>query len=258
MGLLIAVVVHAANIQDREGAKLLLAKLKGQFSRLKLIWADGGYSGKLIEWTLELGGWVLEIVKRSDDVSGFKVLPHRWVVERTFGWLGRYRRLSKDYEELTQSSEAMIRIAMIIPRAGDISAFALGGRYRMEKVLLRQDALQSCESAMLQMQFTEEEKKALRYERFHHLHPRVQQKMDALLLKSHNLPHATIASILDIDEGTLRTYLQDYQQGGIERLKTINWHGSQSELSQHQGTVKDFFCKIRQRLSRTPRRRLPS
>ena len=113
MGLLIGLVVHAADIQDRDGAKLLLEKLKGNFSRLKLIWADGGYAGKLIEWTQQLGGWVLEIVKRSDDVKGFKVLPHRWVVERTFGWLGRYRRLSKDYEELTESSEAMIQIAMI-------------------------------------------------------------------------------------------------------------------------------------------------
>jgi putative transposase len=113
MGLLIALVVHAADVQDRDGARLVLEKLKGQFSRLKLIWADGGYSGKLIEWAKELGGWVLEIVKRSDDVSGFKILPHRWVVERTFGWLGRYRRLSKDYEELTDTSEAMIRVAMI-------------------------------------------------------------------------------------------------------------------------------------------------
>ena len=113
MGLLIGLVVHAADIQDRDGAKLLLEKLKGRFSRLKLIWADAGYAGKLIEWTRQLGGWVLEIVKRSDDVTGFKVLPHRWVVERTFGWLGRYRRLSKDYEELTESSEATIRIAMI-------------------------------------------------------------------------------------------------------------------------------------------------
>ena len=111
--MLIGLVVHAADIQDRDGARLLLEKLTGKFSRLKLIWADGGYAGKLIEWTQQLGGWVLEIVKRSDDVKGFKVLPRRWVVERTFGWLGRYRRLSKDYEELTESSEAMIRIAMI-------------------------------------------------------------------------------------------------------------------------------------------------
>jgi putative transposase len=113
MGLLIAVVVHAADIQDRDGAKLLLEKMKGKCRRLKLIWADGGYAGKLIEWTKQLCGWVLEIVKRTDDLAGFKLLPHRWVVERTFGWIGRYRRMSKDYEELPESSEAMIHIAMI-------------------------------------------------------------------------------------------------------------------------------------------------
>lgn len=111
---------------------------------------------------------------------------------------------------------------------------------------------------MLQMQFTEEEKKALHYERFHHPHPRVQQKMEAVLLKSHNLPHEKIASILQIDEGTLRSYLQAYQQGGIEQLKIINWHGPQSELSQHQNTLKNFFCKIRRRLSHMPQSRLKS
>ncbi len=93
---MLAVVVHAASIQDRDGAKLVLAKLKGRFARLKLIWADGGYAGQLIEWTRALGRWVLEIVKRSDDMTGFVVLPKRWIVERTFGWFGRYRRLSKD------------------------------------------------------------------------------------------------------------------------------------------------------------------
>lgn len=113
MGLLIGIVVHAADIQDRDGAKLLLQKMAGHFPRLKLIWADGGYAGKLVDWTKQLCGWVLEIVKRTDDLAGFKLLPHRWVVERTFGWLGRYRRLSKDYEELTESSEAIIHIAMI-------------------------------------------------------------------------------------------------------------------------------------------------
>lgn len=113
LGLLIAVVVHAANIQDRDGAKLVIAKLKGICPRLKLIWADGGYAGKLIEWVKEFGSWALEIVKRCDDVTGFKILPRRWVVERTFGWLGKYRRLSKDYEMLPESSEAMIYIAMI-------------------------------------------------------------------------------------------------------------------------------------------------
>ena len=113
LGLIIAVVVHAGNIQDRDGAKLVMAKLLGLFPRLKLIWADGGYAGQRVGWAAAFGQWVLEIVKRSDDVKGFKLLPHRWVVERTFGWLGRYRRHSKDYEYLTDSSEAMLKISMI-------------------------------------------------------------------------------------------------------------------------------------------------
>ena len=113
MGLLLMVVVHAANIQDRDGAKLVLEKVRGRFPRLKLIWADGGYAGKLIDWVKQTCGWVLEIVKRNADLKGFHVLPRRWVVERTFGWLGRYRRFSKDYEEFTESSEAMIHLAMI-------------------------------------------------------------------------------------------------------------------------------------------------
>jgi putative transposase len=113
LGLILAVVVHAADIQDRDGAKLVLRKMRKLYPRLKLIWADGGYAGKLIEWTKALGGWVLEIVKRSDEIVGFAVLPRRWVVERTFGWIGRYRRMSKDYETLPASSEAMIYLAMI-------------------------------------------------------------------------------------------------------------------------------------------------
>ena len=113
MGLILAIVVHAGNIQDRDGAKLVLSRLRGRYGRLKLIWADGGYAGKLIEWTALFGNWVLEIVKRSDDVTGFVVLPKRWIVERTFGWIGRYRRMSKDYEMLPASSEAMILIVMI-------------------------------------------------------------------------------------------------------------------------------------------------
>ena len=112
MGLLLTVLVHAADIQDRDGAKLVLEKTRGRFPRLQLIWADGGYAGKLIGWVKQTCGWVLKIVKRDADLTGFHVLPRRWVVERTFGWLGRYRRLSKDYEELTQSSEAMIHLAM--------------------------------------------------------------------------------------------------------------------------------------------------
>jgi len=108
-----AVVVHAANIQDRDGAKLVLHKLADRFDRLALIWADGGYAGKLIDWVADFGHWILQIVKRCDDTTGFVVLPRRWVVERTFSWLGKYRRLSKDYESLTNSSEMMVQIAMI-------------------------------------------------------------------------------------------------------------------------------------------------
>lgn len=113
LGLLLTVVVHAANVQDRDGAKLVLEKARGKFPRLQLIWADGGYAGKLVEWVKETCGWLLEIVRRTDDMQGFVVLPRRWIVERTFGWLGRCRRLSKDYEERTESSEAMIQLAMI-------------------------------------------------------------------------------------------------------------------------------------------------
>jgi putative transposase len=105
------VIVHAADIQDRDGAKLVFERAKPWFLKLKKIWADGGYAGKLIEYTKTICGWTLEIVKRSD--VGFKILPHRWVVERTFGWFGRYRRLSKDYEYHPETSETMIYIAMI-------------------------------------------------------------------------------------------------------------------------------------------------
>lgn len=113
LGLVWGLVVHAADIQDRDGARLVLEGVQGRFSRLKLIWADGGYAGQLIGWVAQICGWVLEIVKRSDDATGFVVLPKRWIVERTFGWFGWYRRLSKDYEELTESSEAMILVCMI-------------------------------------------------------------------------------------------------------------------------------------------------
>jgi putative transposase len=111
--LLLVIVVHCAAIQDRDGAKLVCEKLRGCFPRLSLIWADGGYAGALIAWVMAFAGWTLSIVKRSDDVKGFVVLPRRWVVERTFAWLCKFRRLSKDYEETTASSEAWIRIAMI-------------------------------------------------------------------------------------------------------------------------------------------------
>jgi putative transposase len=113
LGLLLAVVVHSAALQDRDGAKLVLGKLGPRFPRLRLLWADGGYAGKLVDWVRETWAWVLTIVKRDDDAKGFQVLPKRWIVERTFAWLDRYRRLSKDYEYLTDTAEAMIYVAMI-------------------------------------------------------------------------------------------------------------------------------------------------
>lgn len=113
MGLLLAVVVHPADIQDRDGAELVLRKLLGRFPRLRLIWADGAYAGQLVDWASALGGWLIQVVKHAKNLHSFEVLPRRWVVERTLGWLGRNRRLSKDYEELTESSEAWVHIAMI-------------------------------------------------------------------------------------------------------------------------------------------------
>ncbi len=107
------VVVHSAAIQDRDGAKLVFKRIQGWFLKLKIVWADGGYAGKLVKWVDRYKDWKLEIVKRTDDSKGFKVLPHRWVVERTFSWFYKYRRLSKDYEYDTETSETMIYIAMI-------------------------------------------------------------------------------------------------------------------------------------------------
>ena len=114
MGLVIAAVVHSAALQDRDGAKpaLLKAKAKG-CTRLKKLWADGGYAGKLLEWVTTACQWVLEIVKRSDDAKGFVLLPKRWVVERTFSWLGNYRRLDRHREYWNETGEALIHLAMI-------------------------------------------------------------------------------------------------------------------------------------------------
>jgi putative transposase len=113
MGLLLAVIVHAANIQDRDGARYLLTYIAEWLPRLVQVVADGGYRGKLVGWVQQTCGWTLEIVARTADMVGFEVLPKRWVVERTFAWLGRYRRLSKDYEGRTEVSEAFVCVAMI-------------------------------------------------------------------------------------------------------------------------------------------------
>lgn len=112
LGLIMALLVHPADIQDRDGGWLLIQQLGRRFGRLKLIFADGGYSGWFVDWTRGWFGRAVQIVKRG-VTNGFRVLPKRWIVERTFAWLGRYRRLSKDYETLTHSSETMILIAMI-------------------------------------------------------------------------------------------------------------------------------------------------
>ena len=121
LGLVLLVVVTAANVQDRDGARALLQGLferikkskYSRWSRPKLIWADGGYRGELIEWIKHTFGWTLENVEKLADQVGFQVLPKRWIVERTFAWLNRQRRLSKDYERLPATSEAFIYIAMI-------------------------------------------------------------------------------------------------------------------------------------------------
>ncbi len=113
IGMLLTVVVHPADMQDRDGAKLVMHRLQGRCPRLQLIWADAGYAGQLIEWVRTWSGWTLEIVKRPPHSHQFEVWPRRWVVARTFAGLGRCRRLSKDYEALCATTEAWINIAMI-------------------------------------------------------------------------------------------------------------------------------------------------
>ena len=112
LGLLLVVVVTAASIQDRDGARLLLGKLGGVGKKLRKLWVDGGYQGALVDWVAQRFRFHLALVKRPKEQKGFAVLPRRWVVERTFAWLSHNRRLSKDYERLAHSSEAFIYIAM--------------------------------------------------------------------------------------------------------------------------------------------------
>ena len=114
MGLILAVVVHSAAVQDQDGARLVLTRMGKTFARLKVIWADSAYGrNDLPNWVLRTFGWILQTILRPMGSTGFVLLPKRWVVERTFAWLGRYRRHSKDYERTTESSEAMIWISMI-------------------------------------------------------------------------------------------------------------------------------------------------
>jgi len=113
MGLLLAVVVHAANEYDSKSAPKVMAELRGRFPRLVKIIADGGYRGELIENTRKTFGWILEVVLRKDSSKKFEVIPQRWVVERTFSWFESYRRLGKDYEYHTETSQTMVQLAMI-------------------------------------------------------------------------------------------------------------------------------------------------
>ena len=120
MGLLLAVKVVAASVSEKAGAKLLIEKiwanslLKELCGKIEIVWADGGYQGDdLYDWVANLTGWLWEVVKRSDKLTGFVLLPKRWVVERSFAWLSFNRRLSKDYEKLTRNSESALYVAML-------------------------------------------------------------------------------------------------------------------------------------------------
>lgn len=120
LGLLLIVLVHSASLQDAKGGYQTLQRffnnikhsLHNRWCRLKLIWADGAYVS-IVDDVRKQFGWSLKIVRRSDNAKGFEVLPHRWIVERTFGWLGRYRRLSRDFEHTVSSSQTVVYIASI-------------------------------------------------------------------------------------------------------------------------------------------------
>jgi putative transposase len=112
VGLIWLVAVTSASVQDRTAAAPLLSLARYYVPTLQTIWADGGYQGQLVSWVQSWCAGTLEIIKRSETAQGFEVLPKRWIVERTFGWLGRARRLSKDYEYYTRSSETMILLTM--------------------------------------------------------------------------------------------------------------------------------------------------
>ena len=114
LGMVLLVIVHAASIQEQDGAKQVFERIRGRHPRLRLVWADAGYKVQgLLDWVQTTCAWVLEIVSRPEGSKGFVLLPRRWVVERTFGWLSHYRVLSKDYEVLPRNSEAVVYVAMI-------------------------------------------------------------------------------------------------------------------------------------------------
>lgn len=113
-GLPLRVVVHSAGIQDRDGAARVIDKIRQRFNWLELVWADGGYNARQVnEAVAREPSLRIEIIKRSDDMKGFVVLPRRWVVERTFSWFGRNRRLAKDYENLAATLTTFVTLAAI-------------------------------------------------------------------------------------------------------------------------------------------------
>lgn len=112
LGFLMAIIVTSAAVQDRDGAKLVLNRLDGSSKKLRKVWVDGGYRGVLLEWVKINFRFILEVVLRSDEATGFVVLPKRWIVERTFAWLNNNRRMSKDYERFCQTSETFAYMAM--------------------------------------------------------------------------------------------------------------------------------------------------
>lgn len=113
LGLVMAVCVTTACVQDRDGLRRLLRLFGIHRKKLRKVWVDGGYRGAVIDWVKARFRYSLEVVLRTDDGKGFLVLPKRWIVERTFAWLNNHRRLSKDYERFTKTSETIIQIAMI-------------------------------------------------------------------------------------------------------------------------------------------------
>ena len=111
---MVGLVVHSAGIQDRDGAPEVLKSIRSSHPNLRHIFADGGYAGPKLRDALEgIGDWTIQIVKRFDTAEGFEVIPRRWVVERTFAWLNRCRRLAKDWEKSIASSQAWILVAHI-------------------------------------------------------------------------------------------------------------------------------------------------
>ncbi len=147
LGLLLTVMVTSASVQDRAGGRAVLARMAASFPTVALVWADGGYANSidstLLSWATNTLGLLVEIVKRTDDVKGFKVLPRRWVVERSFGWLIRNRRLARDYERITTNSEAMIKIAMIRLMAVRLAGQAVIWSNATERKALRRINLQT-------------------------------------------------------------------------------------------------------------------